>query len=279
MLSPTPDGRERGLDELSEGQTSLFFLALAATLAQLESELAKGTPPQGFTELDVAPAALTIYALEEPENHLAPFYLSRLMALLAELCAGHQAMGLVTSHAPSALHRVGPEAVRDAAKNLKDRVVRRCPAGQARRFDSYTFDAFAKSFVDRFLALTPAWCRPPRDYRIIFPTRDDWDNFLRGLTPPDALGGIAGAQALRREAIERWGPLPLELGEPADVTEWVAIEWWRRSLSSQRPGISFPMVGRLAQATLTHNPDVLRALRLTYSHVFLDETPRDLNTR
>jgi putative ATP-dependent endonuclease of OLD family len=111
-LSPTPDGRERGLDELSEGQTSLFFLALAATVAQLESELAKGTPPHGFTDLDVAPPALTIYAVEEPENHLAPFYLSRLMSLLAELCAGHQAMGIVTSHAPSVLRRVGPEAVR-----------------------------------------------------------------------------------------------------------------------------------------------------------------------
>jgi putative ATP-dependent endonuclease of OLD family len=111
-LSPTPDGRERGLDELSEGQTSLFFLALAATLAQLESELAKGTPPLGFADLDVAPPALTIYAVEEPENHLAPFYLSRLMGLLGELCAGHQAMGLVTSHASSVLRRISPEVVR-----------------------------------------------------------------------------------------------------------------------------------------------------------------------
>ncbi|WP_316167513.1 MULTISPECIES: ATP-dependent nuclease [unclassified Bradyrhizobium] len=73
-LSPTPDGRERGLEELSEGLTSLFFLALAATLAQLETELA-GTPPKGFGALDTSPAALTIYAVEEPENHLAPFYL------------------------------------------------------------------------------------------------------------------------------------------------------------------------------------------------------------
>ena len=110
-LSPSPHGRERGLGELSE-QTSLFFLALAATLAQLESELAKGTPPDGFTDLDVEPPALTIYAVEEPENHLAPFYLSRLMGLLGELCAGHQAMGLVTSHAPGVLRRVSPEAIR-----------------------------------------------------------------------------------------------------------------------------------------------------------------------
>jgi putative ATP-dependent endonuclease of the OLD family len=118
-LSPTPDGRERGLDELSEGETSLFFFALAATLAQLESELAKGQPPEGFTELDVAPPALTIYAVEEPENHLAPFYLSRLMGLLGGLCAGPQAMALVTSHAPSVLRRVDPEVVRHFRLDMK----------------------------------------------------------------------------------------------------------------------------------------------------------------
>jgi putative ATP-dependent endonuclease of OLD family len=123
-LSPTPDGRERSLDELSEGQASLFFLALAATLAQLESELAKGTPPDGFADLDVVPPALTIYAVEEPENHLAPFYLSRLMGLLGEVCAGHQAMGLVTSHAPGILRRVGPEAVRHFRLDLEELVTR-----------------------------------------------------------------------------------------------------------------------------------------------------------
>ena len=160
---------------------------------------------------------------------------------------------------------------RDAAKNLRDRVARRCSLDQARRFDSYTFDAFAKSLVDRFLALTPAWCRPPRDYHILFPTRDHWIDFLRGLMPPSALGGMAKAQAFRHADIERWGPLPLELDEPEDIAEWVAIEWWRQSLSGRRPGVSFPMIGRLAQAILTHNPNVLRALRLTYSHVFLDE--------
>jgi putative ATP-dependent endonuclease of the OLD family len=110
-LSPAPDGRERGIDELSEGQTSLFFLALAATLAQLEAELATA-PPEGFTELDTSPAALTIYAVEEPENHLAPFYLSRLVNLLGELCKGPKAMGVITSHAPSVMRRIGPDWVR-----------------------------------------------------------------------------------------------------------------------------------------------------------------------
>lgn len=160
---------------------------------------------------------------------------------------------------------------RDAAKNLKDRVARRCSPDQARRFESYTFDAFAKSLLDRFLGLAPAWCRPRRDYRIFFLTREIWDNFLRGLTPPADLGGIKAARELNRDEVERWGPLPLEICEPVEMLEWVAIEWWRQSLSGSRPGVTFSMIGSLAQAILTHNPAVLKALRLTYSHVFLDE--------
>jgi hypothetical protein len=128
---------------------------------------------------------------------------------------------------------ISSRAVLTAKSN--PRVVRRCSPEQARGFDSYTFDAFAKSLVDRFLALAPGWWRPPRGYRVRFPTRNDWDVFQRGLNPPAALGGIAAARALRLEAIERWGPLPLALGEPEDRAEWVAIEWWRQNLSSPRP--------------------------------------------
>lgn len=160
---------------------------------------------------------------------------------------------------------------RDAAKNLKNRVAARCSPEQARRFDSYTFDAFSKSLLDRFMALTPEWCRPPRGYRILFPSRDDWDVFLRGLEPPAVFGGAPAAHALRRESIERWGPLPLELDEPDGIEWWVAAEWWRNCLDAARPGLTFAMISRLAEAILSHNRGVLQALRLTYSHVFLDE--------
>lgn len=159
---------------------------------------------------------------------------------------------------------------RDAAKTLKERVSRRCSVEQARRFDSYTFDAFAKSLVDRFLSVAPEWCRPPRDYRIVFPHRNDWLDFLRDLRPPAEIGGNAAAQALSGEQIERWGPLPLE-PNPQDTLAWVAREWWRVSITGQRPSLTFAMIGRLAEAILAHNPQVLKALQLTYSYVFLDE--------
>ena len=38
----------------------------------------------------------------------------------------------------------------DASKNLKERVIKRCGSSLAKRFDSYTFHAFAKKIIDRF---------------------------------------------------------------------------------------------------------------------------------
>lgn len=60
---------------------------------------------------------------------------------------------------------------RDAARNLAERVAKRCPPEQARRFNSYTFDAFAKGLVDRFRAAIPDAYRPPAGYRIRTPRR------------------------------------------------------------------------------------------------------------
>ena len=160
---------------------------------------------------------------------------------------------------------------RDAAKTLKERISRRCSSDQADRFDSYTFDAFSKSLVDRFLPLIPEWCRPPSDYRIVFPSRDDWTDFIERLRPPAAIGTMSEVRALRGDDIDRWGPLPLDGPEPDDILGWAGSMWWKENLQSSQPSVTFAMIGRLAEAILAHNPNVLKALRLTYSHIFLDE--------
>src|SRR5690606_15940989 len=68
---------------------------------------------------------------------------------------------------------------RDAAETLSARVRKRCPEGQARRFVSLTFDAFAKGLVDQFRMAVPALYRPPANYEIAFPTNDALNDFLR----------------------------------------------------------------------------------------------------
>jgi len=66
-LGPGPGGRHRSVHELSEGQASLFYLALVVTLFKLDAELAK-TKTEGFREIDTVRPWLTVLALEEPET-------------------------------------------------------------------------------------------------------------------------------------------------------------------------------------------------------------------
>lgn len=54
----------------------------------------------------------------------------------------------------------------DAAKNLKDRVRRRCPPELAARFDSYTFHAFAKRLIDTFRPVLTGEDELDADYTI-----------------------------------------------------------------------------------------------------------------
>lgn len=56
---------------------------------------------------------------------------------------------------------------KEAQVNIKDRVMKRCGL-DGRRFDSYTFDAFCKSIVDRFKNALPIKSRPNNGYDLVF---------------------------------------------------------------------------------------------------------------
>src|SRR6266481_6419085 len=77
---------------------------------------------------------------------------------------------------------------RDAARNLGARVRSRCHPEQAYRFDSLTFDAFAKGLVDRFGQALPERWWPTPDYEIANANDRTYREFLSPLTPPAAVG-------------------------------------------------------------------------------------------
>jgi len=120
----SPGGGQRQLEELSEGQVSLLYFALSATLHNLIWKMQAETPGalDGFKALDFSPPPLTIFALEEPENHLSPFYLPRLISLLEKLNQEGDAQSFVTSHSTSILTRVPPRNVR-YLKNCRQTLV------------------------------------------------------------------------------------------------------------------------------------------------------------
>lgn len=167
---------------------------------------------------------------------------------------------------------------RDAATNLAARVAKRCHRSHAGRLDSMTFDAFAKGLVDRFGQALPEQWRPRPDYEIMFANDAVYRGFLLQDvgTPPEAIGTYADLQAISVKTFERsllvGKPLPVAGWPSPTVGEWAADRFWQSSLhEGKKTLLSFPMIGRLAELLLRVNSMARDALRLTYSHLFMDE--------
>ena len=111
LFEQGPGGIERGLDVLSDGQQSLFYFALAAAVFDLERD-AVANKIKGFRADDLRIPALSVFAIEEPENHLSPYYLARIVRQIRAIVADDTAQALITSHASAVLSRVEPAEVR-----------------------------------------------------------------------------------------------------------------------------------------------------------------------
>lgn len=154
---------------------------------------------------------------------------------------------------------------RDAAQNLAARVRQRCPADQARRFHSMTFDAFTKHLLDHFRLAIPEPYRPPADYSIAFPTRRDFDAFLQSHGRPD-ISPDRFEKAIARIT------LPIdEAGLKPRARELVQAYWDDQYAMPDGALLTFPMINRLVEYMLRTNPRIRRGLLLTYPYVFLDE--------
>jgi putative ATP-dependent endonuclease of OLD family len=116
-----PDGHERGLDALSDGQQSLFYFALVAAVFDMERQVVTGKV-DGFHKDQLRIPALSIFALEEPENHLSPYFLARIVRQIRSLTEEGSAQALITSHSPAVLSRVKPAEVRYCRYDPKTRV-------------------------------------------------------------------------------------------------------------------------------------------------------------
>lgn len=97
---------------LSDGLASLFYLTIVAAAFDVEQDLLKEGGGDLFDADAVAPPDLTIFAIEEPENHLAPHYLARIITSLQSIAAHGRGQVLLSSHAPSILRRIDPENLR-----------------------------------------------------------------------------------------------------------------------------------------------------------------------
>ena len=112
-FSPHEAGAERTLEELSDGQRSLFHIALTATTLEVERDALQyaeeGSP---FEQERLRQVHLTLLAIEEPENSLSPFFLSRIICQARDVAKFPTAQVALASHSPAILGRINPEEVR-----------------------------------------------------------------------------------------------------------------------------------------------------------------------
>lgn len=110
---PDEAGQERALADLSDGQRSLFHIALTAAALEVEKDVfAQPADESSFDQEKLRRTSLTFLAIEEPENSLSPFFLSRIVAQAREIGALPSAQVALSSHSPAILSRIEPEEVR-----------------------------------------------------------------------------------------------------------------------------------------------------------------------
>ena len=104
-FSPTDTGGTYDIEDLGDGMKSLFYLALVSTSLGVEQFIRESARSE-----DVP--VLTLVAVEEPENHIAPQLMGRILDSLNEIASNDNAQVILSSHTPSILARIEPKQIR-----------------------------------------------------------------------------------------------------------------------------------------------------------------------
>jgi putative ATP-dependent endonuclease of OLD family len=110
IFTPGHDDQENGVERLSDGQKSLFYLALVAAVFDVQDAVG-GSGASHLSRKELDPPILNVFAAEEPENHVAPHYLGRIMDLFRRVATSERGQVIVTSHSASILARIEPDEV------------------------------------------------------------------------------------------------------------------------------------------------------------------------
>jgi predicted ATPase len=159
-FSPDEAGRERALADLSDGQRSLFHIALTAATLEVEKDaFAQPARESAFDHEKLRRTSLTFLAIEEPENSLSPFFLSRIVAQAREIGALASAQVALSSHSPAILSRVEPDEVRyfrlDRARRRTYVKPIKLPEGndEARQYVRLAIRVYPELYFARFVVL------------------------------------------------------------------------------------------------------------------------------
>lgn len=113
VFLPTVTGKECTIDDMSDGLRSLFYISLVDSILDVESKIQReiDTDPE-HVSFNHTPPILTIIALEEPENHIAPHLIGQLVSNLKKIASKGNAQVIFTSHSTAIIKRFDPEKLR-----------------------------------------------------------------------------------------------------------------------------------------------------------------------
>lgn len=113
-FAPTEIPRDYDVSELGDGLRSLFYFTLVNTLLEVEKVALRNIEAGNITphNLKTLPPILTILAVEEPENHIAPQLLGRVILHIKETAAATNAQVVLTSHTPAIVKRIDATSIR-----------------------------------------------------------------------------------------------------------------------------------------------------------------------
>jgi DNA helicase II / ATP-dependent DNA helicase PcrA len=150
---------------------------------------------------------------------------------------------------------------RDAAFNLKQRVYLRCDHSLSERFDSFTFDAFAKRMLDHFKNALPDQYKISNDYKI------ESANTIKDSyrVVDESYLNTRNIDLIKYFTNQK---LPFSMNGKDEILRHTV---WMQMCKGKKSRLTFQMIMRLAELTFTTNPIILKYLWSTYSHIFLDE--------
>lgn len=114
---------------------------------------------EGFRRDLLQAPSLTVFAIEEPENHLAPYFLARIVKQVRSITRTHGGQAIFTSHSPAILGRIEPEEVRHFRLNSTSRtaIVREISlpteAEEAAKYVREAVIAYPELYFARFVIL------------------------------------------------------------------------------------------------------------------------------
>ncbi|SEJ03641.1 Superfamily I DNA or RNA helicase [Dyadobacter koreensis] len=152
---------------------------------------------------------------------------------------------------------------RDAAYNLKERVRLRCEEVLSNRFDSMTFDSFAKLILDHFGNSLPQSLNIDKDYLILLDDKSVLEYY-------EKLDRTFRFSKTDKELISFHTTSKVGLDSHSNAIS-IRNAVWESMMKDKPSKLTFKMIMRLAEAIMTGNEKIKLFLQNTYSHIFLDE--------